>query len=130
MHTPAENLKCGNPALTAECTAYGLKSADEIMTKHALKHRASAQEFHTRYPAPLILSEIQVAAICAESYRDGQRFGRDPRPFYDCGGCGHYHPLGWTGACQDNAQRFTSAQLDHLWGVNGWEDVPECECES
>ena len=33
------------------------------------------------------------------------------RYFYECGGCDHYHPLGWTGDCRDDSQRFTDEDL-------------------
>jgi len=71
MNTPAENLKCGNPALTDECTAYGLRRAAVIMAKHALKSGEGIAAFRKRHPVPLVLGEIQVAAICAEAYRAG-----------------------------------------------------------
>ena len=34
------------------------------------------------------------------------------RYFYECGGCDHLHPLGWTGDCRDDTQRYTSDVLD------------------
>lgn len=57
----------------------------------------------------------------------------DPKPpqFYDCGICGHYHPINWDGDCRDDANRFTTDQLDEKYGVgefgkdgDGWEEVP------
>lgn len=53
----------------------------------------------------------------------------DPRPpqFYDCGICGHYHPVNWDGDCRDDANRFNPDQLDARFGENGWEEVDEAE---
>lgn len=36
-----------------------------------------------------------------------------PRYFYECGGCDHYHPLGWAGDCRDDAQRYTYDALPY-----------------
>lgn len=53
--------------------------------------------------------------------------GKDTRPkFYLCGGCDHFHPLGWTGDCRDNSQRFTADKLNELYPESktmrtGWE---------
>jgi hypothetical protein len=44
--------------------------------------------------------------------------------YYDCGICGHNHPLGWDGDCRDDANRFTHEALDKKYGVDGWESVP------
>lgn len=62
----------------------------------------------------------------------GERFGwgerpgfLDPKPprFYDCGICGHYHPIGWNGDCRDDDNRFTANDLDEKYGENEWEDL-------
>lgn len=77
MNTPEENLKTGNPELTDECTAYGLNRAAELMDRHALKGGTDLLAFKRRYPhPPLMLGEIQVAAIVAEAYRAGVEDGR------------------------------------------------------
>ena len=49
------------------------------------------------------------------------------KQFYLCGGCEHYHPLGWTGDCRDDSQRFPWFKLDELYGLQdkGWEEVNE-----
>ena len=65
-----EDLKAGNPALTDECTAYGLTRAAEIMALHAAT-QTGMTAFRKRFPAALVIGEIQVAAICAEAYRAG-----------------------------------------------------------
>jgi hypothetical protein len=44
--------------------------------------------------------------------------------FYECGICGHCHPLTWDGDCRDDSNRFTNQELDDKYGVNGWEEVP------
>lgn len=44
--------------------------------------------------------------------------------FYSCGGCEHYHPLGWTGDCRDDLRRFTAAELDAHYGET-WREVDE-----
>lgn len=57
------------------------------------------------------------------------RFGpqpfADPKPpvFYDCGCCGHYHPINWDGDCRDDANRFTADALDEKYGSEGWSEV-------
>jgi hypothetical protein len=33
------------------------------------------------------------------------------RYFYECGGCDHLHPLGWTGDCREDSQRFRTDEL-------------------
>ena len=40
-----------------------------------------------------------------------------------CGQCGHYHFLGWTGDCRDDAHRFTTDDLDAKFGKDGWDCV-------
>lgn len=37
--------------------------------------------------------------------------------FYECGGCDNYHPLGWTGDCRDDANRYHFDDEDNM--VNG-----------
>lgn len=44
--------------------------------------------------------------------------------FYECGICGHCHPIEWNGDCREDANRFTNQQLDDKYGQNGWEEVP------
>jgi len=44
--------------------------------------------------------------------------------FYDCGICECYHPADWDGDCRDDANRFHAVQLDEIFGVFGWEEVP------
>ena len=46
-----------------------------------------------------------------------------PRYVYLCGGCDHYHPLGWKGDCRVNEQRFTSDVLD-AGAIEMLEDAP------
>lgn len=52
----------------------------------------------------------------------------DPPRFYDCGICGHFHPVNWDGDCRDDVNRFTADQLDARYG-DRWEeaDPPELE---
>lgn len=40
--------------------------------------------------------------------------------YYDCGICGHNHPIAWDGDCRDDANRFTDAQLDEKHGADKW----------
>lgn len=42
--------------------------------------------------------------------------------FYDCGICGHWHPVDWNGDCRDDANRFTTSQLEDTYGNqdDGW----------
>jgi len=44
--------------------------------------------------------------------------------FYECGICGHYHPIEWDGDCRDDTNRFSGNQLDDKFGQDGWEEVP------
>ncbi len=50
-----------------------------------------------------------------------------PPIFYLCGGCGHRHPVGWTGDCRDDAFRFSDSELeDELGPIGvGWEETDE-----
>lgn len=34
--------------------------------------------------------------------------------FFECGGCGAYHPLGFTGDCRDNINRFNELPDDGI----------------
>lgn len=43
--------------------------------------------------------------------------------FYDCGICGHWHPLEWSGDCREDANRFTTADLDRHWGLDNWDEM-------
>ena len=46
--------------------------------------------------------------------------------FYECGGCGSYHRLGWGGDCRDDTQRFDGDDLDAIGREDvDWELVPE-----
>jgi len=44
--------------------------------------------------------------------------------YYECGICGHYHPIEWNGDCRDDANRYTQSQLDDEYGQEGWDEVP------
>lgn len=44
--------------------------------------------------------------------------------FYDCGICGHYHPIDFNGDCRNDDYRFTQAELDELYGADGWGEAP------
>lgn len=46
--------------------------------------------------------------------------------YYECGICGHYHPLEWDGDCRDDANRFTIMEVEEKHGEEGigWEEVP------
>ncbi len=41
--------------------------------------------------------------------------------FSECGCCGHFHPIGFTGDCRDDANRFTAEQLTARYGEDGWD---------
>lgn len=43
--------------------------------------------------------------------------------FYCCGGCGEFHPFGWTGDCREDSQRFTANTLDDSYPT--WIEVNE-----
>jgi hypothetical protein len=47
--------------------------------------------------------------------------------FFHCGGCEMLHPLGFTGDCRDDSNRFAADQLDSMYGPEGegWEEVSE-----
>lgn len=47
--------------------------------------------------------------------------------FQFCGCCHYYHPEGYYGECRDDEKRFCQEDLDHVYGVNMWEDVEETE---
>ena len=49
----------------------------------------------------------------------------DPQPpeFYECGICGHMHPINWNGDCRDDANRFTYDELDAKYGEDNWQEV-------
>ncbi len=61
-----------------------------------------------------------------------QQRGREPTPqrgdrtpeFVECGGCNCYHPAAFEGDCRDDDNRFASAQLDELYGLDGWIGTP------
>jgi hypothetical protein len=50
--------------------------------------------------------------------------------YYDCGICGHYHPIDWNADCRDDANRFTAAQLDERHGANGWAETPWADIQA
>ena len=120
---PAD-LKAGNPALTDEQVAYGIRRAGEIFKAHEEARDNGLANFRRQFPGVLHLADFQLAAIVAEAYREGREAGNAPAKYYECGGCGHYHPFGWTGDCRDNARRSTGAQLDSLHGAH-WREVDE-----
>lgn len=43
--------------------------------------------------------------------------------FYECGCCGHLHPLKWDGDCRDDNNRFTADELDTRYGENKWTEL-------
>lgn len=43
--------------------------------------------------------------------------------FYYCGGCGHWHPPEFMGDCRDDANRFTTEELEKRYGFDGFEPV-------
>lgn len=47
------------------------------------------------------------------------------RRFFECGGCDHHHPFGWSGDCRDDAQRYSLDRLDRTYGEQGWVEVYE-----
>lgn len=47
------------------------------------------------------------------------------RRFFECGGCDHHHPFGWSGDCRDDGQRYSLDRLDKTYGERGWVEVYE-----
>lgn len=47
----------------------------------------------------------------------------DLRLFYECGKCGLYHKVGFSGKCSDKSSRFEAGELDEKYGVVGWNEV-------
>ena len=43
--------------------------------------------------------------------------------YYECGICGHHHPIEWDGDCREDNSRFTSGQLDNHHGAFNWTEV-------
>lgn len=57
-----------------------------------------------------------------------ERIGAHDRPMFDyCGGCGHFHPIDWSGDCRDDLHRFNANELDDTYGENGWDVTPGTE---
>jgi hypothetical protein len=59
-----------------------------------------------------------------------EQFRHEHLRFFECGGCGHWHPFGWTGDCRDDAHRFSSNDLDALFPDSNndhWPDWLECD---
>ena len=51
-------------------------------------------------------------------------FAPGQRPtFYDCGICGHLHPVIWDGDCRDDNNRYSVDELDSEFGAFGWDEV-------
>lgn len=66
------DLKTGNSALTDEQAQFGLRRAAEISAKHSKPNGNGMKAFRRHFPGVIVLSEIQLAAIIAEAYCDGQ----------------------------------------------------------
>jgi hypothetical protein len=50
--------------------------------------------------------------------------------YYDCGICGHFHPIAWNGDCRDDANRFTHDDLETKHGGSvdeAWLLVEPCQ---
>ncbi len=58
-------------------------------------------------------------------WKVAMRTRRAPAQYFRCGGCDHYHPLGWTGDCRDDSMRFTDEDLDTMHGAFAWDEVEE-----
>ena len=45
--------------------------------------------------------------------------------FYNCGICGHWHPIAWNGDCRDDDNRFTTHAIEANHGNegDGWREV-------
>jgi len=51
--------------------------------------------------------------------------------FFDCGGCGHWHPFGWGGDCRNDSMRYTTDRVEDVFGDYGEGWIEVCEfCES
>ena len=53
------------------------------------------------------------------------------RKFYACDICGAWHPAEWNGDCRDDANRFSTYDLDDKYGPwpDGWEIVSQPRTE-
>ena len=45
--------------------------------------------------------------------------------FFECGGCGAWHPYGWGGDCRNDSKRLNIVDLDLKYGLDGWREVCE-----
>jgi hypothetical protein len=57
---------------------------------------------------------------CAAAYGVRAAYARK---FYHCTLCWHYHPASYASDCSSDGNRFTSGQLDELYGPDGWEEI-------
>lgn len=48
------------------------------------------------------------------------------RQFFDCGGCGCWHPFGWDGDCRDDSMRYTTGRLEEEFGDDWFEVCESC----
>lgn len=57
---------------------------------------------------------------------------REPKKFFECGQCGHYHAIDLPGFvdCRDDSSRFTCDALDELYGPRGWIEVDAPEADN
>ena len=42
-----------------------------------------------------------------------------PKYFFECGGCDHYHPLGFVGDCRDDANRYNHDDEGNMVNARG-----------
>ena len=120
----AEGLKSGNPELTDEHVAYGIRRAGEIFKAHEEACSNGLLNFRRQFPGVLHLADFQLAAIVADAYREGFEAAPQYPQFYECGICGHFHSAKWNGDCREDAARYTGDWLDKNYGTTGWSEVP------
>lgn len=50
-----------------------------------------------------------------------------PMLYRECGCCGHYHRMEFTGDCRENAHRFTADEIEKMHGWTIWDQVLDLE---
>jgi len=78
------------------------------------------------YPDPVFPDEFWIDDSTGERVSTTTNKRKGLPQFYDCGICGHWHPIEWNGDCREDRFRLTTDFLEEEYGQEGqcWQEVP------
>jgi hypothetical protein len=96
----------------------GLKGDDKVLCGCGETNPRVSGVGHREAPGVHIKAYLETATV-------DEWIAQHEKPkFYECGGCGHYHPATFRGDCRDDENRFETMVLDAQYGALGWDEIP------